>query len=78
MDAITAKYGIWAFLSVYLAKTLYEMLAGQTKNNTAALGELSGEVKKLRKDLRVLFFNMKKVRDKQGLGDVEIPPEFDQ
>ena len=78
MEQLINHYGIWTVAGIYIAKTVYDVLVGSTARYIKAIDSNTDALKKVSKDLRVAFHNLKEIREKAGLGPVSTPPEFDQ
>lgn len=76
-DLILEKYGIKAAIVVFLLKTLWDVARGTGARYIKALNDNTAAIDKLRADLRTAFYNIKELREKNGLGPIS-KPELDQ
>lgn len=72
------KYGIGPITIVFLVYVIYQISGWGVRRSINALDANTVALNKLSKDVRIAFHNIKKLREKAGMGDVELPPNFDQ
>jgi hypothetical protein len=71
------KYGIFAAVALYIAKTLFDLFSGNLLRYIKAIDANTAALEKLTKDLQIAFFNLKEIRDKNQMGPISKPGELE-
>lgn len=81
MDALLKavdSYGIAPVTILFLIYMIYQMAGFNVRKSIKALDANTEEIKKLRKDLRVAFKNIRTLREKAGIGELENLTDLEQ
>lgn len=81
-SALMKEYGLSAAVSVYIIKTvLIDPLRGSANKYLKAIENNTKEIAEFRKETnrswRIVFHNIKEIRDKNGLGPVTKPGDLE-